>query len=488
MSPENIAMRFARRPGYKLVSYAEVVLPVYRLTLEVITLDHKRIPPIEEFILKSVNAGLQTIKEISSLLGIKESVISGGLINLLRSEDISVASVSGQQKFWLSQKGKETLLHASIITPQEHTIQIYFDALLRKPVPYYKERFYSPRQIGDLAYYDIPFFPPNKPQLSDLSRHEVEKVIQQGGRLKDYKTELIAVKRIEKTLRVGRYAIALVYRSSQTNEINVAFVIDGVQSKEIESAFAYQDGPRMMHLDRYYKDFDASELLKRIPEELVKQMPTPEELERLEESEANAQLNVETITLEVERAITPKSKREAQDRLVGAMQELERVQADMDRTPIRYLSIYESPRIFKKALDESKERLMIMASRITLSVVSAELIILLEATLQKGVNLYIAYALGHKGIGQRDSDLRQAEERLKNLANKHPNFKLKRLDRVEEPLLLYDTQCVVLGKFNWLAYKGNPDRLFEAEQGLMITKREYIDEKFKEKLDYFMDE
>jgi hypothetical protein len=57
MTPEEIAKRYARRPGYTLVAYAEAALPVYKLALQVITLDRKKIPPIEEFVLKSINAG-----------------------------------------------------------------------------------------------------------------------------------------------------------------------------------------------------------------------------------------------------------------------------------------------------------------------------------------------------------------------------------------------------------------------------------------------
>jgi len=48
MNGSEIARRFERRSGFELVDYSEVALPMYRLTVDVVTMVHRKIPPIKE--------------------------------------------------------------------------------------------------------------------------------------------------------------------------------------------------------------------------------------------------------------------------------------------------------------------------------------------------------------------------------------------------------------------------------------------------------
>lgn len=54
---DEIARRYDNRPGFELVSVVEVGLPVTKINLTALTLVRKRIPPIEEFVLKAINIG-----------------------------------------------------------------------------------------------------------------------------------------------------------------------------------------------------------------------------------------------------------------------------------------------------------------------------------------------------------------------------------------------------------------------------------------------
>ncbi len=58
MSPEDIARRFEHRSGYDLIDYAPVALPIYRLSVEAVTMVHKELPPIKEFVMRSLRTGL----------------------------------------------------------------------------------------------------------------------------------------------------------------------------------------------------------------------------------------------------------------------------------------------------------------------------------------------------------------------------------------------------------------------------------------------
>src|SRR4051794_37798852 len=73
MSSAELARQFANaQPGYDLVSYREVALPLFRVELEVLVLEEKPIPPIQEFVLRAVGADMPDISTIAGVLGLEE--------------------------------------------------------------------------------------------------------------------------------------------------------------------------------------------------------------------------------------------------------------------------------------------------------------------------------------------------------------------------------------------------------------------------------
>ena len=75
MTPEQIARRFERRQGYELIDYAPVVLPIFRLTTDAITMVHREIPPIKEFVMRSIFLGIDTPTEVAGFLGLDQGVV-----------------------------------------------------------------------------------------------------------------------------------------------------------------------------------------------------------------------------------------------------------------------------------------------------------------------------------------------------------------------------------------------------------------------------
>jgi hypothetical protein len=75
MSPEDVARRFERKSGYELIDYAPVALPLYRLTVDAVTMVHSEIPPIKEFVMRSLAAGLSHLEEVAGFLGLDEAVV-----------------------------------------------------------------------------------------------------------------------------------------------------------------------------------------------------------------------------------------------------------------------------------------------------------------------------------------------------------------------------------------------------------------------------
>ena len=87
MSPDEIARHFDDRPGFNLVDFEEVGLPVYRLTSTVLSLQPKAYSPIEEFVLRAIEAGLDTIETVAGFLGIAASIVEATASILIMDDE-----------------------------------------------------------------------------------------------------------------------------------------------------------------------------------------------------------------------------------------------------------------------------------------------------------------------------------------------------------------------------------------------------------------
>jgi len=83
VSPEEVARTYQFRDGFELVDYAEVGLPIFRLTIESITLAQRVLPTIHEFSMRSLGLSEGSSEDVARTLGLKGDVISAALANLV---------------------------------------------------------------------------------------------------------------------------------------------------------------------------------------------------------------------------------------------------------------------------------------------------------------------------------------------------------------------------------------------------------------------
>ena len=101
---------FDERAGYELVSYREVALPVFLLSIDVLVLDERPLPPIQEFVLGTVETGLDQVASIAGLLGIDESVVVSSASDLQMDDSVFLSSgPDGRHRLELTHKGRDTL-------------------------------------------------------------------------------------------------------------------------------------------------------------------------------------------------------------------------------------------------------------------------------------------------------------------------------------------------------------------------------------------
>ena len=357
LTPEELR-RYDNRTGFDLVSCREVGLPVYKITVQVLTQLRKPIPPIEEYVLKAINVRLSSEEDIGGFLGLEPPIIRDALINLRRSEDIDlIAPDDSRMQVWkLTKKGEGTLRHAKIIVPEERTFDINFDGLLRYPRWYghLESRFLlKAKDLRDKDIIEIEPSPKKPPELSDLKlKPHVDAIIRkiEGASKAKVKQErdLLALKAIERRQRFFQPALILIYKAKDSDDVQVAFAIDAVLSNEHEAAFARAKGVKKLRLLEALRESAPQKLAAEVlGHEFVAQAPL-QQVEALKEEVSAAQAQIEAqieITRNtLERTEDKEEKLILEQQLKDAQQQIEKLQVKLDSllpaVPMRWLEMY----------------------------------------------------------------------------------------------------------------------------------------------------
>jgi len=493
LTPEELR-RYDNRTGFDLVSCREVGLPVYKITVQALTQLRKDIPPIEEYVLKAINADLSSEADIGGFLGLEPPIIRDAMINLRMSEDIDlIAPDDSLMQVWkLTKKGEGTLRDAKIIVPEERTFDINFDGLLRHPHWYGRlDRLLKPKDLRDTGIIEIEPSSKKTPELSDLKLKDVDTIIRQieGASKAKAKQErdLLALKAIERRQRFFQPALALIYKAKDSDDVQVAFAIDGVLSNEHEAVFARSNGVKKLRILETIQESAPRKLAEEVlGREFITQNPIPNiELvkEKVFTAQAELQAQIETTKNRIEQTNNDEEKRLLNQQLQEASQRIEELENQLESAlaslPIRFLEVYEHRPLLEQALKDSKERLMIISPWIRASSVDKRFLQQFENLLKRGVEVFIGYGLGESDNDKKYQSDIQAENNIQKLANQYKeNFKLKRLGNTHAKILISDTKFAVTTSFNWLSFRGDRDRTFRDERGTLVSDPQKIDELF----------
>ncbi|MBO1346633.1 MAG: hypothetical protein EBE86_004210 [Hormoscilla sp. GUM202] len=463
--------RYDNRPGFDLVNRKKVGLPVYKVTLQAIIQIRKPIPPIEEYVLKAMDAGLNS-EYIGDFLGLEQEIIKDAMINLRRSEDIDLIAPEGSsmQVWQLTQKGKITLKEAQTIVPEERTFNIDFDGLRRKAC-WYGQWLLKPGDLRQDEIIEIDPSPNKPPELSDIKLKDVDEIIselEQKRRRKQEQQEqqdLLALKAIERRSRFFQPALALIYKAKESDEVQVAFAIDGILSPEHEQVFAGTHSLKKLRILESLKESEPGKLAGKVfGPELITQ-DRLKEAEELQHKFDYAQVELDTSQEQLEEAENDRKKAELQQKISDPQQ------------AVWNLKVYDHQPMLQNAIDNSQERLMIISPWIRANVVDKKFLQAFEKMLKRRVEVFIGYGLGNEDKNMSEADSK-AEKELEKLARKYKNFWLKRLGNTHAKILICDTKFMITTSFNWLSFKGDPDRTFRDERGTLVSIPKNIDELF----------
>jgi hypothetical protein len=477
-SVEDVARRYGQRPGFTLVSQRDVALPMWRFNTILLTLAHRQIPPLQEFALKVVSAGLATTERVSGFLGIEEPVAVATLATLMNDDYLgSPPTDEGEAaSFTLTPKGRRVLAEAEVLAPEERVYQLHYDGLLRRVVSPGNLPLYRPQESRELGLFEIPPFPADPPNADELSVTEIKDLFAVIAGGTDVPRDVLAVQGISgRRERVLRRATALVFEALKGIDVEVAFFIDGRPAPEVDHAFAVAEGARklgiLQGLRRERSDNMAASLL---PREILAQKADASEVQAIQRRVEGLRQTTGEIEERLSHSTQPAEEDAAREELMRATEGLVQAEAVLDQFPVRPLEVYDHPAFLRQALTESTERMLIVSPWIRASVVDDTFVGGIRAALRRGVRILIGY-----GSGEDERALpkdKAAEERLTRLAAEEEGLIIARLGDTHAKILVVDQRFAIVGSFNWLSFRGDPAKPFRDERSVLVAIPEVIDD------------
>jgi hypothetical protein len=440
-----LAVRFGNaRTGFDLVGIVDAALPVARLTAEVLAQDSKDIPLLEEYVLRLVDQGETTPESIAGFLGLDVAMVNQTVAVLFGSDDLRwtapMPGTTPAPQLRLTEKGRFTATKAAAIVPVRVSQSLVFDQMLWRASPYSRRSTLARDAATEAGMIMLPAARSGPVEKGEVTAEEITNLLQENGTTT---REVLQVKSIVQTRTRHVLPVKLlVYADAERADIELGVVIDGELSDRHEIELIGFGGAKCLGIN-----VEPEPERPLLEPDLEKARIPLREVTQKRAEQAAAQLNT---------LASLSSEPEAQE-----------PQAE----EIRAIGVFEHPELLDEALTSARKRILIISPWITGAIVTTAFVGKLERRLQRGVKVDIAY-------GYDDSENRtdpNAIRRLNNLAVRYPEkLHIVRLKSNHAKILLYDDAWVTTS-FNWLSFKGDPDRTYRVEEGTLIRNRKKSD-------------
>lgn len=423
MNAEDIARRFDGRKGWDLIDCSEVALPLYRLTVDAVTMAHRGLPPIKEFVMKAAAAGLATLPEISGFLGLEELPVRA-VLGQLRDEGLASVDDAGQSVVLLD-KGKAVLEKQRESAPQDEMLVFLFDGLLRKPVWLGSEALFTPADIDPSVAIEVRPYPAAPPELTDLALPDVVQVIEkQNGGKASFGKDILRLKRVVRRVRLFRMGVALVFRKPKTSDIQISFVVDETRLEALEHAFAEKGGPKKMGFIKDLNESNAVGAIRRhLGQETIRRLPDPADHDAKRIRVSLARLRRDIAAVQLENSPEGSENVDARRALTLAEQELAAADESLRSSDARPIAVYEVPELIERAIVRSQEFLAISSRGIRRPILTRPRLKQLEAALARGVKVVLA--IGETRAEAKPSKHYDPLAELAKLGRLYPNLDVR---------------------------------------------------------------
>ncbi|MDT0166579.1 hypothetical protein Q9R32_13535 [Actinotalea sp. AC32] len=409
------------RPGLQLVAVEDAAIPVSVLRADVLAQERKELPITEEFTLLFVERGVDSPEAIAAFLGLDpahvlEAAAAQVSENCLRRR-------SDGKTLSLTPIGTEVVRNAATIRPTFRNLPVKFDRLVWQAADYLENSLLSKKEVDELGYIRLPAERKARIGLDDVTPPTLNALLRSGN-LKSL--QVLQIHKVSTKKNLYLPVQLLVYADQARGEIELAVCIDDEIS------------------DVHGLALDRTEVVKNLRMSIGEPEPRPA---------LDADLEAQRETVDAEPA-------------VAALVDPTVSPTDFASTSlVRSVSVFEHPDLLAEALATATTRLLIISPWVRRAVVNTDFLAKVEARLRRGVEVTIAHGYGDDDSGS-DSD---ALQKLQNLASRFPaKFTFARLKNTHAKILIFDEHWVSTS-FNWLSFRGDPDRTYRMEEGTLVS-------------------
>jgi len=439
-SADMIRRRFGdHRPGLQLVSVVDAAVPVTMLRVDVLAQERKPLPLLDEFILRFVHAGVREIDEIAALLGLQREQVVATVADQISSNNLTRAW-SGQ--LGLTAVGLEAARNLAAVQPVLTQLNVPFDRLVWDAQDYARSSLIKKRDAQEAGLELLPAKKSSRVDLNDLTVERFNELVES----RDDRTRQVEVLRVRKiasqNLHLYMPAQLLIYGDPDSGEVELGLCVDG----DLQPAHGLE--------------LAAADAVVKLGIAVAPPEPRPTLAPELEEQRVSSD-QVEIIRAADEPA--PKSDEPS----ATAPKRIEDI-------AVRSVGVHEHAQLLAQALHGVEKRLLIIAPWVKGGVVNTDFVAALERRLRAGVEVHIGHGYGPDDSGSDDFALRK----LNNLAARYEKLRIVRLQNTHAKILIFDDLWITTS-FNWLSFKGDPNRTYRMEEGTLVQIRSEVDKAYE---------
>ncbi len=493
MKIEELAAKYSDSfPGYQLVDYYEAAFPIYAIQLQVLVQEKKPLPPLEEFVLKAIDAEQEDISDIAGLLGLEETVIQSAVNNLQRRSHIIFGrGQTNKVRFLLAPQGRAALMETLVKEPKITSMGIAQDALTGKL--YQSRAFIKMNDVRQFEYHEIPIFL-QVPRIENVDLRTLQKQNQEAlsaSRSLLLKQELVEVLKVEKYWTEYRLMRILQF-VRQDGSLQV-LVFDGSErSSAHETALIEMEQQQQRPLRAIAKQLIPL-AIDEIPPVITSEIrlaarrkaeELPKLHEQLQQTKERQDANKDKLgsRLLEEREDAKLTNERYEQRIAELEEKIQELINASSTTEV--LQMHEHrPKLFE-AFNTAKKRVILISPWLNYQAVDYELKEAMRNALQRGIELIIGYGFG-ESKEQEEKFVDRFKKFMTSPKKSLGKFHIYRVGDVHSKVLICDSNFMIISSFNWLSFAGDPTRGSRVEDGMLTKDQMAIDQKTQEWLERF---
>lgn len=463
-------------PNSTLVKYYEAGIPQWHMEAILTMLKPKKLSVLQEFILKFISSGIDDVSDICNFLGVNKTAVNNAVAVLQKNNLITVDIFYSKLK--LTDKGEKDLKEAATIVPEDIEYALYVDGLLGN-VYLDTRKLYTSKELRSFEIKPINTTV-ERPTLDSLVYEEVKRAINLFKKNHAYEQDklegdLQEISCIAKTyVEYKKVSVLVFMNKSEDIEFQV---FDGTTRNDdysIALQKQYNNNSRVLDFDSNFisEAEENNSLISVLPQEII------ESAKSFSYKDSTLEREISNLTTQLD-AIKKNDDDNDEQHKESATERIRFLEKKIDemknerKGADRILSTYDHRPLLLDALDNAQNMVVIVSPWIKSGGMNNEILGRIERALQRGTRVIIGY-----GISEKEDSDRWILQRLTDIQKKKYGDKLLlvKLSNTHEKVLIKDNEYMVITSFNWLSFKGDPNKGFRQETGYYTESKEVINQ------------